>query len=100
MGFQKATELHKQATLAVIEWIAEKHGEAAADWWLWEATPLPCWLPSERQLWDGMRLALGEFSLIQFKERVRGKFEYEMRLKDRYDRQARAVIPEDEEEAA
>lgn len=58
MDFQE----RKQATITVLEWLAEAGGDTLANWWLWTATPFPCALPLNEQLDEGLRLATGELS--------------------------------------
>lgn len=52
-------EQRKEATIAVYDWLVEYKGEELAQFWMWERTPLPCGLPLDRQLEEGMMMALG-----------------------------------------
>ena len=76
---------HKQ-TVIVMEWITEKYGPEVASWWYWECTPMPCGLPDDEQLRDGLRLAAGEMSIAQLGEKVDGKVDYHYRMIDKVDR--------------
>lgn len=60
----------KDATRAVIAWIVEALGDQAADTWAWEATPMPCGLPSDEQLDEGLRVATGELRMSDLLDRV------------------------------
>lgn len=59
-----------EATLAVIHWIQETWGNEMADWWAWECTPMPCGLPDDEQLEDGLRLATKEISPGQLQDKM------------------------------
>lgn len=72
-------EIRREATAAVLKWIAERYGDGVADWWFWECTPMPCGLPNDRQLREGFQLALGELSPGRLSEIVHNRFEYELR---------------------
>lgn len=51
-------EERRAATKVVIGWIIESCGDAAADYWAWERTPMPCDLPSDEQLDEGIEMAV------------------------------------------
>ena len=51
------------ATETIIGWIVESKGERTASEWAWGATPIPCGLPSDKQLDEGLRVATGELSI-------------------------------------
>lgn len=53
----------KRTTETVIGWIVESQGEKAASEWAWGATPIPCGLPSDKQLDEGLRVATGELTI-------------------------------------
>ncbi len=53
----------KEATTTVIRWITDAHGDEVAGAWAWECTPMPCGLPSDEQLHEGVSLALGEITI-------------------------------------
>ena len=53
----------RRATQSVIEWISESLGDEVASNWAWGATPIPCGLPSDKQLDEGLRVATGELSI-------------------------------------
>ncbi len=64
----------KRTTETVINWIVESQGEKAASDWAWGATPIPCGLPSDKQLEEGLRVATGELSIWE----LLGQVEREM----------------------
>jgi hypothetical protein len=51
-------EERRNATQTVLAWITESCGSKSADFWAWEMTPMPCGLPSDEQLEDGLQMAL------------------------------------------
>ncbi len=51
-------EERKQAAKAVVAWLIEYHSEEVANYWAWECTPMPCGLPSDKQLEHGLSMAL------------------------------------------
>jgi len=53
-------EQRHKAAQAVTAWITEYRGERIASYWVWERTPMPCGLPDDEQLAEGLALALGE----------------------------------------
>lgn len=53
----------KEAAVTVTRWITEAHGDQVASAWVWECTPMPCGLPSDEQLHEGVSLALGEVTI-------------------------------------
>lgn len=57
------TSLRKAAAVAVTEWIVEMRGEETAQTWAWECTPMPCGLPTDEQLAEGLAVALGDLSI-------------------------------------
>lgn len=56
-------DLRKQAAETVVRWITDMQGEEVAQAWVWECTPMPCGLPSDEQLQEGLSLALGEVTI-------------------------------------
>ena len=46
-----------EAAKAVAQWLTEECGEEVAGFWVWERTPMPCGLPSDAQLEEGLRWA-------------------------------------------
>ena len=65
----------KAATETVLRWIEEAHGERAASSWAWECTPIPCGLPSDQQLDEGLRIASGELDLREHVSRCYAEME-------------------------
>ena len=63
-------EQRRTATIAVETWIRESLGNDAALLWLWELTPMPCGLPSDAQLDEGLRIAAREAELFEVLERT------------------------------
>jgi len=53
-------EERKRATETIIDWITEYRGSDLATYWEWERTPMPCGLPLDEQLDEGLALALGD----------------------------------------
>lgn len=51
-------EQRKRAAVTICEWLTEYCGQATADYWAWERTPMPCGLPSDEQLDEGLQNAL------------------------------------------
>lgn len=68
----------KAATEAVIGWIVAERGEPAASTWAWECTPIPCGLPSDRQLDEGLRIATGELDLREHVARCYAEMDEQM----------------------
>ncbi len=62
----------------VIAWIVEALGEEAASTWAWECTPMPCWLPSDEQLDEGLRIASGELDLREHVTRCYAEMDEQM----------------------
>lgn len=51
-------EHERQAAMrTVYDWIAEAHGQHAAEFWAWERTPYPVGLPDDEQLDEGLWIA-------------------------------------------
>lgn len=72
-------DLRKQAAETVARWITEMQGEEVASAWAWECTPMPCGLPSDEQLQEGLSLALGEVSIGALLAKTYREMEEEMR---------------------
>lgn len=53
----------RKSALYISEWIEELQGREASELWVWECTPIPCGLPSDQQLEEGLAVALGEISI-------------------------------------
>jgi len=53
----------KRRTQSVLDLISERHGSSVARDWAWACTPIPCGLPSDEQLEDGLRLARGDTTI-------------------------------------
>jgi len=47
----------KDATIAVLTWLEETCGKDIADTWAWCHTPMPCGLPLDEQLEEGLAWA-------------------------------------------
>ncbi len=56
-------DMRKDAAVTVTRWITDAHGDDVASLWVWECTPMPCGLPSDEQLQEGLSLALGEVTI-------------------------------------
>lgn len=63
------------AAQAIVDWLREYRGEDEAELWMWNLTPMPCGLPLDDQLEDGLRIAAGEASIYVLLD----KAEQEMR---------------------
>ncbi len=44
----------------IVDWLRETRGDKEAELWVWNLTPMPCGLPTDSQLEDGLRIAAGE----------------------------------------
>ena len=55
--------MRREAAIVVTEWITDALGDDVAKAWVWECTPMPCGLPSDDQLAEGLSLALGEITI-------------------------------------
>ncbi len=65
MNHYETFEARKRATETVMRWIEDAHGEEVAGAWAIECTPIPCGLPDDQMLDDGLSLALGEVTIGQ-----------------------------------
>ena len=69
----------RERTKLVITWLAETCGEDVADMWCWEHTPMPCGLPSDTQLAQGLEwAALGRDRALPLMAAAREAYEREM----------------------
>lgn len=60
----------KFATETVLRWIEEYQGREVMTTWAWECTPIPCGLPDDEQLAEGVGIALGEVKIGDVLARV------------------------------
>jgi hypothetical protein len=58
--FKKEQDNRKKAMIFVANLIKEKHGNDVLQHWLWEMTPYPSGFATDKQLGEGLRLALSE----------------------------------------
>ncbi len=63
-------EARKRATETLIGWIEQVHGQEVAYAWAWECTPIPCGLPDDQMLDDGLSLVLGEVTIGELRARA------------------------------
>lgn len=50
-------EHRRESTVTILSWLAECCGEDVADTWAWLHTPMPCGLPLDPHLEEGLRWA-------------------------------------------
>ena len=50
-------EQRREATITLLTWLAETCGEDVAETWAWLHTPMPCGLPLDKHLEEGLRWA-------------------------------------------
>jgi hypothetical protein len=55
---EKDARVRRVATKHILGMLTAAHGPKVADYWAWERTPMPCGLPSDEQLGEGLRMAL------------------------------------------
>jgi hypothetical protein len=70
LGCRMDERMRREATVTLLEWIAAAHGEKVAHCWAYNLTPIPCGLPLDSQLENGLRLATGEVSLGELLRRA------------------------------
>ncbi len=63
-------DARKRTTQTVLDWIIELRGNDVASLWAWETTPIPCGLPSDEQLEEGLALAAGEVHISELLRRA------------------------------
>jgi len=68
-------EERQAATQTVVAWITEAHGNDVAYTWAIECTPMPCGLPSDAMLDEGLAVATGELSIKDLTTRVYAEME-------------------------
>jgi hypothetical protein len=72
-------EQRYEATLAVLCWLEESCGKDVAHRWFWEHTPMPCGLPLDDQLEQGLLwAALGREAALPLIDEDRVRIDAEM----------------------
>lgn len=80
VGPYQTDEARRSATQAVLKWIEERHGGEAAGIWAMSCTPIPCGLPDDEMLEDGLSLAVGEVTLGALLAKTEAEMERMSRL--------------------
>lgn len=70
MNHYETFEARKMATDTVLGWIEAAHGSEIMSAWAYECTPIPCGLPDDEMLDEGLSLALGEVTIGQLMARA------------------------------
>ena len=47
----------RKKLLGVMKEIRRVHGEKTFNFWYWNMTPMPCWMPSREQIMEGALIA-------------------------------------------
>lgn len=82
-------EDRRAATVTVIDWLTETCGPDVANAWAWEHTPMPCGLPSDEQLAEGLSwAAAGREAALPMMVAARDAYEREVEA-------VMAALPED-----
>jgi hypothetical protein len=68
----------KRQTETVLGWIEESQGSKVASDWAWGTTPIPCGLPSDKMLDEGLRVATGELSIWALLSQVEQEIKEDM----------------------